>query len=129
MEETNADLFILAGYMRLLDPETVKAFPGKMINIHPALLQSFKGLHAQRQALEYGVKVTGCTVHFVDEEMDHGAIIAQSPVPVLDGDTEDSLSERILQEEHKTLSKCIGLFCEDRLKINNRRVETLEDPK
>ena len=78
MEDANADLFVLAGYMRILDPDTVRHFSGKMINIHPALLPAFKGLHAQRQAIEYGVRISGCTVHFVDEEMDHGAIIAQA---------------------------------------------------
>jgi len=125
MEESKADLFVLAGYMRLLDPDTVRRFPGKMINIHPALLPSFKGLHAHRQAIEYGVKISGCTVHFVDEEMDHGAIIRQSPVPVMDNDTEDSLSERILKEEHRALQESVALFCEDRLEIENRKVRIL----
>lgn len=125
MEETGADLFVLAGYMRLLDNDTARQFSGKMINIHPALLPSFKGLHAQRQAIEYGVKISGCTVHFVDEEMDHGAIIMQTPVPVTDDDTEDSLSDRILEEEHKALRRSVALFCDDLLKIENRKVKIL----
>jgi phosphoribosylglycinamide formyltransferase 1 len=125
MEDAGPDLFILAGYMRLLDNDTVRKFPGKMINIHPALLPSFKGLHAQKQAIDYGVKISGCTVHFVDEEMDHGAIITQIPVPVLDEDTEDSLSDRILEEEHKALRESVALFCEDLLKIENRKVRIL----
>ncbi|WP_084600726.1 phosphoribosylglycinamide formyltransferase [Methanolacinia paynteri] len=129
MEETGADLFVLAGYMRLLDDDTVRQFPGKMINIHPALLPSFKGLHAHKQAIEYGVKISGCTVHFVDEEMDHGAIIAQSPVPVMDDDTEDSLAERILKEEHKALQRSVALFCEDLLRIENRKVKILSAKK
>lgn len=126
MEETDADLFILAGYMRILDPDTVRQFSGKMINIHPALLPSFKGLHAQRQAIEYGVKITGCTVHFVDEEMDHGAIITQTPVPVMEDDTEETLSVRILEEEHKALLQSVALFCEDRLEIEDRKVRILD---
>ncbi len=129
MEDANADLFVLAGYMRILDPDTVRHFSGKMINIHPALLPAFKGLHAQRQAIEYGVRISGCTVHFVDEEMDHGAIIAQSHVPVFENDTEETLSERILEEEHKTLSESVALFCEERLKIENRKVRILDNPK
>lgn len=126
MEDTDADLFVLAGYMRILDTKTVRQFSGKMMNIHPALLPSFKGLHAQRQALEYGVKISGCTVHFVDEEMDHGAIIRQIPVPVMDDDTEESLSERILKQEHKALQESVALFCEDRLRIENRKVRILD---
>lgn len=129
MTGSGADLFVLAGYMRILDQGTVRLFPGRMINIHPALLPSFKGLHAQRQAIDYGVRVSGCTVHFVDEEMDHGAIIAQSCVPVLEDDTKDTLSDRILIEEHKALSKAVALFCEDRLKIEERAVRILEKPE
>jgi len=125
MDESGADLFVLAGYMRLLDPDTVRCFPGRMINIHPALLPSFKGLNAQRQAIEYGVKVSGCTVHFVDEEMDHGAIIMQCPVPVSGDDTEETLSERILAEEHKALRESVALFCGDRLEIIDRKVRIL----
>ena len=126
MTGVNADVFILAGYMRLLDSETAKAFKGRMINIHPALLPSFKGLHAQRQAVEYGVKVAGCTVHFVDEEMDGGAIILQHVVPVLDDDNEDTLADRILKEEHIALPRAIALFCDDKLVLEGRKVRILK---
>lgn len=122
MHECRADLFVLAGYMRLLDPCTVIAFSGRIINIHPALLPAFPGLHAQRQAIEYGVKVSGCTVHFVDAGMDSGPIILQRAVPVYDNDTEDSLSERILAEEHRCLPEAVRLFCEGRLHVEGRRV-------
>lgn len=122
MQEVNADLFVLAGYMRILGTPIVRAFPGKMVNIHPALLPSFTGLHAQRQAVQYGVKVAGCTVHFVDESLDGGPIILQRCVPVLDGDDEDSLADRILEQEHVCFPEAIRLFCEDRLEIAGRKV-------
>jgi phosphoribosylglycinamide formyltransferase-1 len=122
MRQQGADLFVLAGYMRILSAAIVQAFPGKIVNIHPALLPSFTGLHGQRQAIEYGVKVAGCTVHFVDENLDCGPIIVQKCVPVLKDDDEDSLAERILVEEHKCYPEAIRLFCEDRLKIIGRRV-------
>ncbi|PKG33963.1 phosphoribosylglycinamide formyltransferase [Methanoregula sp.] len=122
MQECRADLFVLAGYMRIVGPEIVRAFPGKMVNIHPALLPSFQGLHAQRQAWLYGVKVSGCTVHFVDESLDGGPIILQRIVPVLDDDDEDSLAERILDQEHIAFSEAIRLFCEDKLEIVGRKV-------
>jgi phosphoribosylglycinamide formyltransferase-1 len=122
MQQVDPDLFVLAGYMRILGGEIVRAFPGRMINIHPALLPSFTGLHAQRQALEHGVKVAGCTVHFVDECLDGGPIIVQYCVPVLESDTEDTLAERILGYEHRCLPEAIRLFCEDRLAIEGRRV-------
>ncbi len=122
MEECGADLFILCGYMRLLDPATVRVFHHRIINIHPALLPSFPGLHAQRQALEYGVVVSGCTVHFVDEGMDTGPIILQQCVPVFPDDDEDSLSMRILNQEHEILVEATKLYCEDRLHIEGRRV-------
>jgi len=122
MQEVNADLYVLAGYMRILGPELVRAFAGKMVNIHPALLPSFTGLHAQRQALLHGVKVAGCTVHFVDETLDCGPIILQYCVPVLDGDDEDSLADRILGREHECYPEAIRLFCEDRLDVIGRRV-------
>jgi phosphoribosylglycinamide formyltransferase-1 len=125
MEECGADLFVLAGYMRILGSGIVRRFPGRMINIHPALLPSFSGLHAQRQALEYGVRVAGCTVHFVDEGMDSGPIILQSCVSVLDSDDEEALAERILAEEHKVLPRAIALFCQDRLRIVGRKVKIL----
>lgn len=122
MRGLQADLFVLAGYMRILGPEIVREFSGRMINIHPALLPSFAGLHAQRQALEYGVKVSGCTVHLVDEGMDTGPIIVQACVPVLDGDDEECLAERILVEEHRCLPMAVRLFCEGRLEVVGRRV-------
>jgi len=122
MQRVNPDLFVLAGYMRIVGKEIVQAFSGKMINIHPALLPSFTGLHAQRQAVTYGVKVSGCTVHFVDESLDGGPIICQQAVPVMDGDDEDALAERILAHEHECLPYAIRLFCEDRLEIDGRIV-------
>jgi len=122
MKECGADLFVLAGYMRIVGRGIVKAFAGKMINIHPALLPAFPGLHGQRQALEHGAKVTGCTVHFVDESLDGGPIIIQRCVPVLEGDDEEALAARILEQEHKILPEAIRLFCEGRLSIEGRRV-------
>ena len=118
----NPDLFILCGYMRLLNQETVRTFHKRILNIHPALLPSFPGLHAQKQALEYGVKVSGCTVHFVDEGMDSGPIILQRCVPILPSDDVDSLSMRILAQEHQILVEAVKLFCEERLRIEGRRV-------
>jgi phosphoribosylglycinamide formyltransferase 1 len=122
MQQQDADLYVLAGYMRILGKGIVLAFPGKMVNIHPALLPSFTGLHAQRQALEYGVKIAGCTVHFVDEHLDCGPIILQRSVPVLEGDDEEALAERILSEEHIAFPEAIRLFCEGRVEIVGRNV-------
>ena len=122
MQQQRADLFVLAGYMRILGTAIVQVFSGKIVNIHPALLPSFTGLHAQRQAVAYGVKVAGCTVHFVDEKLDCGPIILQRCVSVLNDDDEDSLAERILVEEHKCYPEAIRLFCEDRLEIVGRDV-------
>ena len=122
MLQVKADLFVLAGYMRIIGAVIVHSFPGKMMNIHPALLPSFTGLHAQRQALNYGVKVSGCTVHFVDESLDCGPIILQRCVTVLDGDDEDLLAERILEHEHECLPDAIRLFCEERLVTDGRTV-------
>jgi len=122
MQQQDADLFVLAGYMRILGKGIVHAFSGKMVNIHPALLPSFTGLHGQRQAFEYGVKVAGCTVHFVDEHLDCGPIILQKCVPVLETDDEDSLAERILDQEHIAFPEAIRLFCENRLMIDGRKV-------
>ena len=122
MKKTRADLYVLAGYMRILGPGIVRAFPQKIINIHPALLPSFTGLHGQRQAVEYGVKVSGCTVHFVDEYLDCGPIILQKCVPVLQDDDEDALADRILVEEHRCYPEAIRLFCEGRLEIIGRTV-------
>jgi phosphoribosylglycinamide formyltransferase-1 len=122
MKKTGADLYVLAGYMRILGQRIVSAFPRRIINIHPALLPSFPGLHAQRQAVSSGVKVSGCTVHFVDEGMDTGPIIVQACVLVPDGATEESLADLILSREHACLARAIQLYCEDRLEINGRNV-------
>jgi phosphoribosylglycinamide formyltransferase-1 len=123
-----ADLYILAGYMRIVGAGIVHELQGRMINIHPALLPAFPGLHAQRQALEYGVKVSGCTVHLVDEGMDTGPIIVQACVPVMEDDDEESLAGRILEQEHRCLPAAIRLFCEGRLEIRDRRVFILRRP-
>ncbi|EJG07744.1 MAG: phosphoribosylglycinamide formyltransferase [Methanofollis liminatans] len=125
MKDCRADLFVLAGYMRIIGQAITDTFAGKMINIHPALLPAFAGLHAQRQAIEYGVKVAGCTVHLVDGGMDSGPIILQVCVPVLEDDDEDSLAERILAEEHQALPAAAALFCEGRLSVEGRRVRIL----
>jgi phosphoribosylglycinamide formyltransferase-1 len=122
LHEHRVDLVCLAGYMRLLSPFFVAAFPQRILNIHPSLLPSFPGLESQRQALEYGVKFAGCTVHFVDENLDAGPIILQAAVPVRDDDTEASLSARILAEEHRTYSEAVKLVLEGRYKIAGRRV-------
>ncbi|MGI0044266.1 MAG: phosphoribosylglycinamide formyltransferase [Nitrososphaeraceae archaeon] len=115
-------LICLAGFMRLLSPQFVSLFRNKIINIHPSLLPSFPGLHAQRQALEYGVKISGCTVHFVDKGLDTGPIIIQKSTPVLQSDTEESLSDRILRDEHLVYPEAIKLITEDRVKISGRMV-------
>jgi phosphoribosylglycinamide formyltransferase-1 len=122
LNEHKVDLVCLAGYMRLLSPYFVAAFPNRILNIHPSLLPSFPGLESQRQALEYGVKFAGCTVHFVDENLDAGPIILQTVVPVKDDDTEDTLSARILQEEHRIYSEAVRIVLEGRFKIEGRRV-------
>lgn len=113
-------LVCLAGFMRIISPEFVRTFRMRLLNIHPALLPSFPGLHAQKQALEYGVKVTGCTVHFVDEGVDTGPIILQSSVPVLDGDTEETLSARILEQEHILYPRAVGLVAAGRVRVEGR---------
>src|SRR6202790_1999001 len=122
LNEHKIDLVCLAGYMRLLSPYFVKAFPNRILNIPPSLLPSFPGLESQRQALEYGVKFAGCTVHFVDENLDAGPIILQATVPVLDGDTETTLSEKILAEEHRIYSEAVRIVLEGRYKIEGRHV-------
>ncbi len=121
------DLVALAGYMRVLSPEVVRAYPNRIMNIHPSLLPAFPGLEAQRQALEYGVKVTGCTVHFVDEGVDTGPIIIQRAVPVREDDTVESLSGRILEQEHQIYPEAIRLFATGRLRVEGRRVRVLEE--
>jgi phosphoribosylglycinamide formyltransferase-1 len=123
LKQHGVDLVCLAGYMRIVGEVLLEHYPGKMMNIHPSLLPSFPGLNAQRQALEYGVKVSGVTVHFVDEGCDTGSVILQASVPVLDDDTEDGLSERILEQEHKLYPQAIKLFAEGKLKIEGRRVK------
>jgi phosphoribosylglycinamide formyltransferase 1 len=122
LKQAEVDLVCLAGYMRLLSTEFIRAFPERIVNIHPSLLPAFPGLDTQQQALDYGVKVTGCTVHFVDEHLDHGPIIVQRPVPVLDGDTVDSLSARILAEEHIAYSEAIEKVLSGECKIEGRCV-------
>lgn len=119
---SNSGLVVLAGFDKILTPEFVKEFSGRMINIHPALLPAFKGLHAQKQALEFGAKVSGCTVHFVVPEVDAGPIIAQKAVEVKEDDDEESLSNRILIEEHQLLPRAIQLFASGRLKVEGTRV-------
>ena len=116
------DVVCLAGFMRVLSPYFIRAFPRRILNIHPALLPSFPGLEAQKQALDYGVKFTGCTVHLVDEGVDTGPIILQAVVPVLDGDTVESLAARILKEEHRIYSEALRLVIEDRIRVEGRRV-------
>jgi phosphoribosylglycinamide formyltransferase 1 len=129
LKGANVDLVCLAGYMRLLSPEFVRAFPDRILNIHPSLLPAFPGLDAQKQALEYGVKVSGCTVHFVDEHLDHGPIILQRTVPVLDGDDEGSLSSRILQQEHLAYSEAIGMVLSGAVVVRDGRVVRMQLPK
>ena len=121
------DLVCLAGFMRLLSASVIRAFPNRVLNIHPSLLPAFSGLDAQRQALEYGVKITGCTVHLVDEFLDSGPIVIQSAVPVLEGDTVESLSTRILVQEHLIYSKAIGYMVDGRITVEGRRVSIKEE--
>lgn len=124
-DRQRADLIALAGFMRILKGPLLQRYEGRIMNIHPALLPSFKGLHAQRQALEYGVKVAGCTVHFVDSSIDGGQIILQATVPVQDDDDEKALSARILAEEHRIYPEAISLFARGRLTIEERRVRII----
>jgi phosphoribosylglycinamide formyltransferase 1 len=121
------DLVCLAGFMRLLSANVIRAFPNRVLNIHPSLLPAFAGLDAQRQALEYGVRITGCTVHFVDEFLDSGPIIIQAAVPVLDNDTVESLSARILAQEHLIYPKAIGYIADGRITVEGRRVSIREE--
>ncbi|KPJ53909.1 phosphoribosylglycinamide formyltransferase [candidate division TA06 bacterium DG_24] len=128
MRDHGVELIALAGFMRILKERFLAAHAGRILNIHPALLPSFPGLQAQRQAFEYGVKVSGCTVHFVDAGIDTGPIIIQASVPVRDDDTVASLSERILEEEHRIYAEAIQLFAEGRLRVEGRRV-IIEGPR
>lgn len=118
-------LVCLAGFMRIISPEFVRHYKMRILNIHPALLPSFPGLHAQRQAVDYGVKVSGCTVHFVDDGVDSGPVILQRTVPVMEGDTEETLSARILEQEHQAYPEAVRLFAQGRLKVEGRRVRVL----
>jgi len=122
LREHNVDLVCLAGYMRLLSPWFVQQFPQRILNIHPSLLPAFPGLEAQQQAFAYGVKVSGCTVHFVDEELDHGAIIVQKTVPALDADDEHTLAERILEQEHVAYTEAIKKVLDGKSKVVGRRL-------
>ncbi len=118
----DVELVVLAGYMRIISPHFVRAFPNKILNIHPALLPAFPGLHAQQQAIDYGAKISGCTVHFVDDGMDTGPIIMQIPVVVAEDDTEDSLADKILVQEHLAYSKVIEWYAQGRIKVEGRKV-------
>jgi len=122
LRDRKVDLVCLAGYMRILGPKFIGAFPGRILNIHPALLPSFPGLHGQKQAVEYGVKVSGATVHFVDAGCDTGPVIIQAAIPVLDDDSEETLAARILKEEHRIYPEAVRLFCRGRLKVSGRHV-------
>ena len=122
LRQHGTELVCLAGYMRVLSAEFVRRFPGRILNVHPALLPAFPGLHAQRRALEHGVKIAGATVHFVDEGVDTGPIVLQAAVPVLDDDTEDSLAARILVEEHRLFPEVIRLVAEGRVSLEGRKV-------
>ena len=122
LKKRDVELVVLAGFMRIVGKPLLEAYPNSVMNIHPALLPSFPGLHGQRQANDYGVKITGCTVHFVDEGMDTGSIIIQAAVPVRDDDTEETLSERILRLEHKIFPEAIKLFSEGRIEMHGRKV-------
>ena len=118
----DVELVVLAGYMRIISPHFVRAFPNKILNIHPALLPAFPGLHAQQQAIDYGAIISGCTVHFVDDGMDTGPIIMQIPVVVAEDDTEDSLADKILVQEHLAYSKVIEWYAQGRIKVEGRKV-------
>jgi phosphoribosylglycinamide formyltransferase-1 len=122
LKKENIQLVVLAGFMRILSPAFIKAFKDRIINVHPALLPAFKGGHAIKDALEYGARVTGVTVHFVDEEVDHGAIIAQAPVEIAPNDNMDALAQRIHKVEHELYPKVIDLFLKGKLKISGRKV-------
>ncbi|MGW8180742.1 MAG: phosphoribosylglycinamide formyltransferase [bacterium] len=125
LKRERVDIVCLAGFMRLLSSYFVRQFPRKILNIHPSLLPSFPGLHAQEQALNWGAKVSGCTVHFVDEELDHGPIIVQRAVSVQEADDDDSLAHRILEQEHEAYSEALKLICEDRVQVEGRRTVIL----
>jgi phosphoribosylglycinamide formyltransferase-1 len=123
VDAVSPDLIVLAGFMRVLTPWFVQRYFGRLINIHPSLLPAFPGVHTHRRALEAGVRLHGCTVHFVTAQVDHGPIIVQAAVPVLDDDTEDSLAARVLTQEHKILPRAVRWFCEGRLALAGNRVQ------
>ena len=127
LRDRGVELVCLAGFDRLLSPVFIRAFPERILNIHPALLPSFPGLHAQRPALDYGVRIAGCTVHIVDEKTDHGPIIIQAAVPVYSDDTVESVTERILVEEHRIYPEAVCLFAERRIRIEGRRVRIADE--
>ena len=129
LREREVDLICLAGYMRLLSPWFVRQFPQRILNIHPSLLPAFPGLEAQEQAFAYGVKVSGCTVHFVDEELDHGAIIIQKTVTVLDSDDEHTLAGRILEQEHLAYTEAIKIVLEGKFEVVGRRLAQIQSQK
>lgn len=122
-------IICLAGFMRILSPQFVKKYKNRILNIHPALLPAFPGIHAQKQALEYGVKYTGCTVHFVDAGVDTGPIIIQTPVPVKDDDTEETLSKRILRKEHKIYPEAVKIIAQGRLRVSGRKTVIKDEKK
>lgn len=122
LQQAQVDLVCLAGYMRLLSPEFVRAFPDRILNIHPSLLPAFPGLEAQKQAVEYGVKVSGCTVHLVDEHLDHGPIILQKTVPVFEDDDASTLAARILEQEHIAYSEAIALMISGAVEVQGRKI-------
>ncbi|MFW9810505.1 MAG: phosphoribosylglycinamide formyltransferase [Candidatus Thorarchaeota archaeon] len=127
LKDYNVDLIVLAGYMRILSDMFIRTFRNRIINVHPSILPSFKGIKAQHQAIEHGVKVSGCSTHFVTEDMDDGPLILQKAVPVFNEDTGETLAQRILPEEHKILVKSVQLYCTDRLEIDGRRVIIKEE--
>jgi phosphoribosylglycinamide formyltransferase 1 len=127
LQEKRVDLVCLAGYMRLLSPQFITAFHNRILNIHPSLLPAFPGLEAQRQALEHGAKFSGCTVHFVDENLDAGPIVLQACVPVKDSDTPETLSERILREEHRIYAEAVRIVLEGKFRVDGRRVLITSD--
>lgn len=129
MKAHDVELVVLAGFMRVLSPFFLRSFPMRVMNIHPALLPSFPGTHGQKKAFDYGVKFSGCTVHFADEGVDTGPIIIQGVVPVYDTDTEETLSQRILKEEHRIYPQAIRLYAEGKLRVEGRKVRILEHPQ
>jgi phosphoribosylglycinamide formyltransferase 1 len=126
LKKKTVELVVLAGFMKIVGKPLIDAFPNRIMNIHPALLPSFPGLHSQKQALDYGAKISGCSVHFVDEGMDTGPIIIQASVPVFQNDTEETLSERILKYEHRIYPEAIRLFSEGKIKVEGRKVRIKE---